>query len=58
MGPVALSPFELHPLKMANALLTLNEISGGRANLVIGGGGREQGSILGSLGNLLDGDGR
>ena len=39
MGPVALSPFELHPLKMANALLTLNEISGGRANLVIGGGG-------------------
>ena len=39
MGPVAISPFELHPLKMANALLTLNEISGGRANLVIGGGG-------------------
>ena len=44
MGPVALSPFELHPLKMANALLTLNEISGGRANLVIGGGG---GSMIG-----------
>ncbi len=39
MGPVALSPFELHPLKMANALLTLNELSGGRANLVVGGGG-------------------
>jgi len=39
MGPVAISPFELHPLKMANALLTLNELSGGRANLVIGGGG-------------------
>ena len=39
MGPVAISPFELHPLKMANSLLTLNELSGGRANLVIGGGG-------------------
>jgi alkanesulfonate monooxygenase SsuD/methylene tetrahydromethanopterin reductase-like flavin-dependent oxidoreductase (luciferase family) len=39
MGPVAISPFELHPLKIANALLTLNEMSGGRANLVIGGGG-------------------
>ncbi len=39
MGPVAISPFELHPLKMANAVLTLNELSGGRANLVVGGGG-------------------
>ena len=39
MGPVAISPFELHPLKMANQLLTLNELSGGRANLVVGGGG-------------------
>lgn len=39
MGPVAISPFELHPLKIANAVLTLNELSGGRANLVIGGGG-------------------
>ena len=39
MGPVAISPFELHPLKMANSLLTLSELSGGRANLVIGGGG-------------------
>jgi len=39
MGPVAISPFELHPLKIANSLLTLNELAGGRANLVIGGGG-------------------
>lgn len=39
MGPVAVSPFELHPLKIANSLLTLNELSGGRANIVIGGGG-------------------
>ncbi len=39
MGPVAISPFELHPVKIANALLTLHELSDGRANLVIGGGG-------------------
>lgn len=39
IGPVAVSPFELHPLKMANSLFTLNEFSGGRANIVVGGGG-------------------
>lgn len=39
MGPTALSPFELHPAKMANLLLTLNEISGGRAHIAVGGGG-------------------
>ncbi len=36
MGPIAVSPFELHPLKMANALLTLNEIAKGRAEIVVG----------------------
>ena len=39
MGPVAVSPFELHPLKIANSLLSLNEFANGRANIVIGGGG-------------------
>ncbi len=39
MGPIAVSPFELHPQKMAHSLLTLNEIAGGRAQLVVGGGG-------------------
>lgn len=39
MGPIAVSPFELHPLKMATALLTLNEASKGRAQIVVGGGG-------------------
>ena len=39
IGPVAVSPFELHPLKMANQLFTLNEFSHGRANIVVGGGG-------------------
>jgi alkanesulfonate monooxygenase SsuD/methylene tetrahydromethanopterin reductase-like flavin-dependent oxidoreductase (luciferase family) len=39
MGPVAVSPFEIHPVKIANQLLTLNEYAGGRARVVIGGGG-------------------
>ena len=39
MGPVAVSPFELHPLKMSNSLFTLNEFCQGRANIVVGGGG-------------------
>ncbi len=39
MGPIAVSPYELHPLKMATSLLTLNEASRGRAQIVVGGGG-------------------
>jgi 5,10-methylenetetrahydromethanopterin reductase len=39
LGPVAVSPYELHPMKMAAALLTLNEISGGRAHIGIAAGG-------------------
>jgi 5,10-methylenetetrahydromethanopterin reductase len=39
MGPIAVSPFELHPLKMALSLLSLNEIANGRAQIVVGGGG-------------------
>lgn len=38
MGALAVSPFEMHPLKIANALLTLNEISGGRAMVAVGAG--------------------
>ncbi|UCG72697.1 MAG: LLM class flavin-dependent oxidoreductase [Chromatiales bacterium] len=39
LGPVAVSPYELHPLKIANSLFTLNQFADGRANIVIGGGG-------------------
>lgn len=39
MGPIAISPFELHPLRMALSLLSLNEIAEGRAHIVVGGGG-------------------
>ena len=39
IGPIALSPYELHPFRIAMALLTLNEICPGRAQAIIGGGG-------------------
>jgi len=39
MGPLAVSALELHPVKMANSLLTLHELSGGRAIIAVGGGG-------------------
>jgi 5,10-methylenetetrahydromethanopterin reductase len=39
MGPIAVSPFELHPMKMAGSLLTLNEVAKGRAQIVVGAGG-------------------
>jgi 5,10-methylenetetrahydromethanopterin reductase len=38
MGALAVSPFEMHPLKIANSLLTLNEMSGGRATVAVGAG--------------------
>lgn len=39
LGALAVSPWELHPLKMATTLLTLNEIANGRAMVAISGGG-------------------
>lgn len=39
IGVCVISPWEMHPVKMANALLTLQEFTDGRAALVIGGGG-------------------
>jgi 5,10-methylenetetrahydromethanopterin reductase len=39
LGAVPISPYELHPLKIADMLLTLNELSGGRAAVTIGGMG-------------------
>lgn len=39
LGPIAVNPYDTHPVKIASSLLTLNEISGGRARIVIGGGG-------------------
>ncbi len=39
LGPIALSPYELHPFRIAMNLLTLNEIAEGRAQAIIGAGG-------------------
>lgn len=39
MGPIAVNPFDTHPTRIASQLLTLNELSNGRAQIVIGGGG-------------------
>ncbi len=47
MGPLALSPYEMHPLKIANLLFSLNELSRGRAMLTLGGGG----AVLMSMGH-------
>lgn len=46
LGPVVVSPYEMHPIKIANSLMTLNEVSHGRAMIVIGAGGEWPG-ILG-----------
>ena len=45
LGPLAISPWEMHPLKMANALLTLNEMCNGRAKIAVSGGGGPLGAI-------------
>ena len=39
IGVLVISPWEMHPLKIANSLLSLNEYAGGRAQLVVSGGG-------------------
>lgn len=39
LGPVAISPFEMHPVRIGLSVLTLDEMSRGRASIVLGGGG-------------------
>lgn len=45
LGPIALNPFDTHPIRIATGLLTLNELAKGRANIVIGGGGESLQSL-------------
>ncbi|MDP6437848.1 MAG: LLM class flavin-dependent oxidoreductase [Gammaproteobacteria bacterium] len=45
LGPVAVNPWDMHPVKISGALHTLNEISGGRARIVIGAGGEALASL-------------
>ena len=37
LGPLVVTPYEQHPYKTAKALASLNELCGGRANILIGG---------------------
>ena len=39
LGVLALSPYEMHPVRIAYSLISLNELCGGRAILGLGGGG-------------------
>jgi 5,10-methylenetetrahydromethanopterin reductase len=39
IAPMALNGYEMHPFRIGMALLTLNEIANGRAEVMIGGGG-------------------
>ena len=39
LGAIAVNPYDTHPVRIATGLLTLNEYAGGRARIVVGGGG-------------------
>ena len=39
LGPMAITPVEMHPLKIANLVFALNDLSNGRAMIMLGGGG-------------------
>lgn len=55
VGVVAVSAYEMHPLKICNALLTLNELCAGGACLVLGGGGEWPGVMQVPLGKRITG---
>jgi 5,10-methylenetetrahydromethanopterin reductase len=57
LGAVVISPYEMHPLKIANAVGTLNEYSGGRAMVVIGAGGQWPGVLGVGYGKRVTGCG-
>jgi len=46
IGPLVVTPYELHPLKMAKALSSLNELCKGRANILVGG----PSGVMGAMG--------
>ena len=47
LGAVPISPYEMHPLKIADSLLTLNELSGGHGAITVGGMGHSVMSVTG-----------
>lgn len=57
LGAVVISPYEMHPLKIANAVSTLNEYAGGRGMVVVGGGGEWPGVLGVKYGKRVTGAG-
>lgn len=53
VGVVVVSPYELHPLKITNAIGTLAEYAGGRACIVVGAGGEWNGVMKIGYGKRL-----
>ena len=47
LGTLPLSPYEMHPLRIADGLLTLNELSAGRSTVLIGGLGHSVSRVTG-----------
>lgn len=47
LGTLPMSPWEVHPLRIADQLLTLNELSAGRATILIGGLGHSVSRVTG-----------
>jgi len=47
LGTLPVSPYEVHPLRIADSLLTFNELSGGRAAILIGGLGHSTSRVTG-----------
>jgi alkanesulfonate monooxygenase SsuD/methylene tetrahydromethanopterin reductase-like flavin-dependent oxidoreductase (luciferase family) len=47
LGTLPVSPYEVHPLRIADQLLTLNELSGGRATVLVGGLGHSVSRVTG-----------
>lgn len=47
LGTLPMSPYEVHPLRIADQLLTLNELSQGRATILIGGLGHSVSRVTG-----------
>lgn len=47
LGTLPVSPYEVHPLRLADQLLTLNELSNGRATLLVGGLGHSVSRVTG-----------
>jgi 5,10-methylenetetrahydromethanopterin reductase len=52
VGVAVVSPYEMHPVKLANSILTLNEYASGRAAVVITAGGDWTGVVKAPRGNL------